>query len=140
VKLAAVPQIAGRAEGEVLKLEQPISFWGGVDPKSGRISDPRHPDHDREIAGRILVLPGMRADAVDQKIVALSALASEVSWMVCGESLISASVGVASWPDDGATADELLAEADRRMYANKNSLRLKRSNTRAIEDLTVALQ
>jgi len=88
----------------------------------------------------VLVLPGMKADAVDQKIVALSALASEVSWMVCGESLISASVGVASWPDDGATADELLAEADRRMYANKNSLRLKRSNTRAIEDLTVALQ
>ena len=57
--LRAVPQIAGHAEGEVLKLAQPISFWGGVDPKSGRISDPRHPDHDREIAGRILVLPGM---------------------------------------------------------------------------------
>jgi uncharacterized protein len=59
MKLAAVPQIAGRAEGEILKLAQPISFWGGVDPKSGRISDPRHPDHEREIAGRILVLPGM---------------------------------------------------------------------------------
>jgi predicted aconitase with swiveling domain len=59
VKLAAVPQIAGRAEGEVLKLARPISFWGGVDPKTGRISDPRHPDHDRELAGRILVLPGM---------------------------------------------------------------------------------
>jgi predicted aconitase with swiveling domain len=59
MRLDAVPQIAGRAEGEVLKLKQPISFWGGVDPKSGRISDPRHPDHDREIAGRILVLPGM---------------------------------------------------------------------------------
>ncbi len=59
VKLAAVPQIAGRAEGEILKLARPISFWGGVDPKTGRISDPRHPDHDRELAGRILVLPGM---------------------------------------------------------------------------------
>jgi uncharacterized protein len=59
MKLAAVPQIAGQAEGEVLKLAKPISFWGGVDPKTGRISDPRHPDHDRELAGRILVLPGM---------------------------------------------------------------------------------
>ena len=59
MKLTAISQIAGRAEGEILKLEQPISFWGGVDPKSGRISDPRHPDHDREVAGRILVLPGM---------------------------------------------------------------------------------
>ena len=57
--LQAEPQIAGSAEGEVLKLARPISFWGGVDPTNGRISDPRHPNHDAEIAGRILVLPGM---------------------------------------------------------------------------------
>ena len=59
IRLRAAPQIAGCAEGEVLKLARPISFWGGVDPTSGRISDPRHPNHDAEIAGRILVLPGM---------------------------------------------------------------------------------
>jgi predicted aconitase with swiveling domain len=59
MRLQALPQIAGHAEAEILKLAKPISFWGGVDPKTGRISDPRHPDHDQEIAGRILVLPGM---------------------------------------------------------------------------------
>ena len=59
MRLEALPQIPGRAEAEILKLAKPISFWGGVDPKTGRVSDPRHPDHDREIAGRILVLPGM---------------------------------------------------------------------------------
>jgi predicted aconitase with swiveling domain len=52
-------QITGTAEAPVLKLEKPISFWGGVDPASGRISDPRHPDHQAEIAGKLLVLPGM---------------------------------------------------------------------------------
>ena len=57
--LQSQPQIAGSAEGTVLKLARPISFWGGVDPRTGRISDPRHPDHDSDIAGRILVLPGM---------------------------------------------------------------------------------
>ena len=57
--LQSLPQIAGSAEGTVLKLARPISFWGGVDPRTGRISDPRHPNHDSEIAGRILVLPGM---------------------------------------------------------------------------------
>ena len=57
--LQSLPQIAGSAEGEVLRLAKPISFWGGVDPKTGRISDPRHPNHDSDIAGRILVLPGM---------------------------------------------------------------------------------
>ena len=57
--LQSLPQIAGSAEGEVLRLAKPISFWGGVDPRTGRISDPRHPNHDSDIAGRILVLPGM---------------------------------------------------------------------------------
>jgi len=52
-------QIAGSAHGPVLKLGKPISFWGGVDPRTGRISDPRHPQHDAEISGKILVLPGM---------------------------------------------------------------------------------
>ena len=46
--------------------------------------------------------------------------------MVCGENLLSASVGVASWPDDGAHSEELLAEADRRMYADKNSRKQRR--------------
>ena len=59
MRLRGEPQIAGKAEGLVLKLARPISFWGGVDPTNGRISDPRHPNHDSEIAGRILVLPGM---------------------------------------------------------------------------------
>ncbi len=59
IALTASTQIAGQAAGEVLKLGKPISFWGGVDPKTGRISDPRHPDHDADTAGKILVLPGM---------------------------------------------------------------------------------
>lgn len=52
-------EIRGTADGEILKLTKPISFWGGVDAKTGRISDPRHPQHGVSITGRILVLPGM---------------------------------------------------------------------------------
>ena len=59
MSLQATIQIPGQAAGEVLKLGKPISFWGGVDPATGRISDPRHPDHGTEIADKILVLPGM---------------------------------------------------------------------------------
>ena len=44
--------------GEGLVLSAPISFWGGVDPKSGRIADVRHPQHGRSIAGTVLFLPG----------------------------------------------------------------------------------
>jgi len=51
-----VPGKAG--EGEALVLTAPISFWGGVDPKTGRIADVRHPQHGEVIAGRVLFLPG----------------------------------------------------------------------------------
>lgn len=51
--------VAGSAaEAQALVLSAPISFWGGVDPKSGRIADVRHPEHGQNIAGRVLCLPG----------------------------------------------------------------------------------
>ncbi|MDJ0948969.1 MAG: DUF126 domain-containing protein [Alphaproteobacteria bacterium] len=49
--------VAGDAAGPLLRLTEPISFWGGVDPATGRITDPRHPQHDAEIAGRVLAIP-----------------------------------------------------------------------------------
>lgn len=51
-----VPGDAG--EGKALVLSAPISFWGGVDPKSGRIADVRHPECGQSIAGKVLFLPG----------------------------------------------------------------------------------
>jgi predicted aconitase with swiveling domain len=51
-----VPGAAG--EGGALVLTAPISFWGGVDPKSGRIVDVRHPQYGEAISGKVLFLPG----------------------------------------------------------------------------------
>lgn len=51
-----VDGIAG--EGAALVLTAPISFWGGVDPATGRIADVRHPQHGECISGRVLFLPG----------------------------------------------------------------------------------
>ncbi|WP_273726247.1 aconitase X swivel domain-containing protein [Brucella gallinifaecis] len=45
-------------EAEALVLSAPISFWGGVDPKTGRIADVRHPEHGQSISGYVLCLPG----------------------------------------------------------------------------------
>jgi predicted aconitase with swiveling domain len=45
-------------QGEALILSAPISFWGGVDPRSGMITDVRHPQHGKCVAGRVLMLPG----------------------------------------------------------------------------------
>ncbi len=45
------------ATGIGLALTAPISFWGGVDPKSGRVADPRHPEHGQMISGTVLFVP-----------------------------------------------------------------------------------
>lgn len=53
----ASPLLPGAATGTALKLDAPLSFWGGVDPKTGMIIQVRHPQCGTSIAGRILCLP-----------------------------------------------------------------------------------
>ena len=48
--------LPGAAEGDVLRLERPLSFWGGVDPSSGDITDPRHPQFGANMAGCIVAM------------------------------------------------------------------------------------
>jgi predicted aconitase with swiveling domain len=40
-----------------MRVDAPISFWGGIDPDSAVVSDPRHPNHGARIHNRILALP-----------------------------------------------------------------------------------
>lgn len=47
---------ANGPHGRLLVLEKPISFWGGVDPLTGAIMDPRHPRHGTRLGGRVLVM------------------------------------------------------------------------------------
>jgi predicted aconitase with swiveling domain len=56
--MAMTPLVEGLAgRGELLKLDAPISFWGGVDPMTGAIIDARHPQRGQSVAGRVLALP-----------------------------------------------------------------------------------
>lgn len=51
--------VEGQAtQAEALVLTAPISFWGGVNPKTGLIADVRHPQHGVSITGKVLCLPG----------------------------------------------------------------------------------
>ncbi len=47
----------GSAEGPLLKLTAPLSFWGGVDPASGEIILGSHPERGRNVRGTVLALP-----------------------------------------------------------------------------------
>ncbi len=53
----------GRAAGQVLLLDETLSFWGGFDPATGRILDRRHPQAGETVTGRVLVMPGSRGSA-----------------------------------------------------------------------------
>lgn len=57
IEVEGRPLVAGTARARLLRLTHPISFWGGVDPTTGRIVDPRHPEYEFSIAGTILVIP-----------------------------------------------------------------------------------
>jgi hypothetical protein len=60
----------------------------------------------------------------------LREMAKKAGFEVCREDILSLSVGQAVFPQDGPDAEELLAEADRRMYLEKQNQR-GRKNRRA---------
>jgi predicted aconitase with swiveling domain len=62
--------IEGRAEGEAVVLEEPLSFWGGFDPESGDIIERRHPQFGARLAGRILVMPAGRGSSSSSSVLA----------------------------------------------------------------------
>ncbi len=49
--------LSGEAEGTVLRLDAPISFWGGIDPATGVVTLAGHPQRGKSVAGTILVIP-----------------------------------------------------------------------------------
>jgi diguanylate cyclase (GGDEF)-like protein/putative nucleotidyltransferase with HDIG domain len=67
----------------------------------------------------VIITPSMSADTAREKSALLSALAQQAGRQVCGESLLSLGVGVAFYPRDGSDAEQLLAEADKKMYSAK---------------------
>jgi PilZ domain len=70
-------------------------------------------------------------------------LARQAGAEVCGEELLSLSVGRANYPEDGKDAEQLLAEADRRMYLEKQkqlSYKDRRVHPRLKCRVTIELQ
>lgn len=57
------PLVPGCAQGIALISEQPISFWGGVDPKTGKIIDQRHDRRGETVRERICVFPAEKGSS-----------------------------------------------------------------------------
>jgi diguanylate cyclase (GGDEF)-like protein/putative nucleotidyltransferase with HDIG domain len=67
----------------------------------------------------VVIAPGMTADAAVKKADQMRELARQVGQEICQEDILSLSVGRSMYAEDGLDAEELLAEADRRMYLEK---------------------
>src|SRR5579872_6916489 len=67
----------------------------------------------------VVIAPGLTAEAASQKAENLRHLAKNAGHEVCGENILSLSIGQAVYPETGLDAEDLLAEADRRMYMEK---------------------
>jgi len=55
--------VPGMAEGEALVTTQPISGWGGVDPRNGTVIETRHELRGLSFAGKVLVFPGAKGSS-----------------------------------------------------------------------------
>jgi predicted aconitase with swiveling domain len=53
----AIALVPGAASGPILRLDEPLSFWGGLDSATGTIIDRLHPQRGANVAGRILMMP-----------------------------------------------------------------------------------
>jgi uncharacterized protein len=60
----------GRAEGRALVLDDPLSLWGGLDPITGSVIDPHHPQAGVVVTGRILVMPAGRGSSSSSYVLA----------------------------------------------------------------------
>jgi predicted aconitase with swiveling domain len=60
----------GTARAEALRLDEPLSLWGGVDPLTGRIIDRRHPQADASVRDRVIVMPSGRGSSSSSSVLA----------------------------------------------------------------------
>lgn len=59
----AVPLTFGSGSGPLLVLTEPISFWGGIDARTGQIVDAHHPQKGEFVTNKILALTSSRGSS-----------------------------------------------------------------------------
>jgi hypothetical protein len=61
--------VGGTAEGEALVSSDPVSFYGGVDPDTGIITEPGHACCGECISGKVFVFPTGKGSTVGSYII-----------------------------------------------------------------------
>lgn len=69
MKLKGRKIVGGKAEGEVVVSEKPLSFLGGVDPETGIVTDAESDIRGQSVAGKILVFPRGKGSTVGSYVI-----------------------------------------------------------------------
>lgn len=86
----------GTARAPALVLDEPLSLWGGLDPATGAIREPRHPQHGAVVTGRILVMPAARGSSSSASVLAEAVRAGTgPAGIVLGEPDLILAIGAA---------------------------------------------
>ena len=79
------------------------------------------------------MLPGLRQEELQQKIRLLKSITADAGREIFANETISLSIGHSAFPEDGTDADQLLSEADRRMYIVKQKEKMSVVGKRGFE-------
>lgn len=68
IRIRCNPLVKGISSGVALVTSQPISFWGGLDPKTGILTERDHELRGQSVAGTILVFPSGKGSSTTSAI------------------------------------------------------------------------
>jgi len=68
--VSAVSLCPGDGSGEILWLDEPLSFWGGTELDTGVITDVHHPQQGVSLVGRVVVMGASRGSSSSSSVLA----------------------------------------------------------------------
>ncbi len=74
LRIAGRGIVKGRAEGMALVADATLSFWGEVDPVTGKVISVGHPLEGMSLGGRVLVIRSTRGSSATPMILKLAHL------------------------------------------------------------------
>ena len=69
IRLRGRKVVGGVAEGVAVVSKEPISFFGGVDPKTGKIIEKGHTLEGVSVAGKVLIFPHGKGSTVGSYVI-----------------------------------------------------------------------
>ena len=64
--------VKGKAQGEALVARTTLSFWGEVDPVSGRVIASGHPLEGQHLRGKVLVIESTKGSSATPLVIGLA--------------------------------------------------------------------